>query len=359
MPTDLSHNDTSTNHRATPSDLGYRMPAEWHPHAATWLSWPRPDCISFPSRYKDVIPTLARLVNALTPFETVNINVGDIEFENDVKKMLTDCEVRFENVRFYHIPTNEPWCRDHGPTFLIRNKKLAVVDWDYNSWGGKYLPCELDNAVPQQIADTLGLQVFRPGIVMEGGSIDVNGSGSLLTTTSCLLNQNRNPHLTKKQIEKYLCDYLGVTNILWLSEGIAGDDTDGHIDDLSRFTDPTTIVTAIENNKKDVNYEILQNNRLRLCKMRDENGHLFRIVDLPMPKPVRYKGERLPASYANFYIANEIVVVPTYRDKDNDGLACEVLTSLFPDRKIINIDSTDLIWGLGSFHCLTQQQPKP
>jgi agmatine deiminase len=232
----------------------------------------------------------------------------------------------------------------------------AVVDWAYNAWGGKYPPYDLDDAVPERVAEFRGLPLFRPGIVLEGGSIEVNGRGTLLTTEACLLNPNRNPELSQAEINSYLREYLGVEKILWLGEGIVGDDTDGHIDDLARFINAITIVTVIEEDIDDANYPVLQENLRRLRMFRDQNDKLFRIVKLPMPGLVEYQGQRLPASYANFYIANQIVLVPTFRHP-NDRKALEILQREFPDRRVIGIDATGLIWGLGSLHCLTQQEP--
>lgn len=335
----------------TPRELGYRMPAEWHPHAATWLSWPRPDGISFPDRYEEVLPTLSEMVRTLAGHELVNVNVYNDEVEAIARKAIGDAP----NVRYHAIPSYEPWCRDHGPIFVVRNGELAVVDWDYNAWGGKYPPFDLDDAVPQHVAKLLNLPLFSPGIVMEGGSIDVNGAGTLLTTEACLLNPNRNPHLNKKQIEQHLRDYLGVETILWLGEGIVGDDTDGHVDDLARFVSKDTVVTVVEEDPQDENYTPLQENLRRLRAMND----IKRIVELPMPGVVEYEGQRLPASYANFYIANNVVLLPVYRHRQNDARAQRILQELFPDRCVVALDSTNLIWGLGSFHCLTQQQPKP
>ena len=336
------------------------MPAEWEPHAGTWLTWPRPEGISFPGRYDAVPPVYAQLIRRLIKVEDVNINVWDGEMEARVRKLLACEKTPLDRVRFHHFPAYEPWCRDHGPIFLAREKngarERAVVDWDYNAWGGKYPPHDLDDAVPKHVAKLRGLPLFSPGIILEGGSIEVNGCGTILTTTSCLLNPNRNPSLTREQIEKYLCDYLGATQVLWLGEGIAGDDTDGHIDDLSRFVNPTTIVTVVEDDPQDVNYTLLRENLKQLRRLKNPQGKPFRIVTLPMPGVVEYEGQRLPASYANFYIANGIVLVPTFRRK-NDKAALEILQREFPDRKVMGVDSTDLIWGLGSFHCITQQEP--
>jgi agmatine deiminase len=336
------------------------MPAEWEPHLATWLTWPRPDGISFPERYHLVPPVYARFIQQLIEVEEVNVNVWDAEAEARARHALTRHGVSGERVRFHHFPAYEPWCRDHGPTFLVREhqgaRERAVVDWGYNAWGGKYPPFDLDDAVPQHVARLRQLPCFAPPMVLEGGSIDVNGAGALLTTESCLLNPNRNPHLTRGQIERYLRDYLGVTTILWLGEGIVGDDTDGHVDDLARFADPSTIVSVVEEDPTDSNYAALQDNLRRLRGMRDGSGNLYRVVTLPMPAPVEYQGQRLPASYANFYIANGVVLVPTYRDR-HDGEALATLRQVFPGRRVIGLDSTDLIWGLGSFHCISQQEP--
>ncbi len=232
----------------------------------------------------------------------------------------------------------------------------AIVDWRFNAWGGKYPPYDLDDVVPTRIGRELGVPVFSPGIVMEGGSLDVNGRGTVLTTEACLLNPNRNPGLSRDEIEQYLRDYLGVSHILWLGDGIVGDDTDGHVDDLARFTDPTTVVTVVEDDPRDENYEPLQDNLRRLRCMTDEAGRALRVVTLPMPRPVFRDGQRLPASYANFYIANGLVLLPGY-DRERDQEACATLQRLFPDRRVVVIDCTDLVWGLGAFHCVTQQWP--
>jgi agmatine deiminase len=338
------------------------MPAEWEPHAATWLTWPRPEGISFPGHYETIPPVYAEMIRHLTDGEEVNINVWHAEMEASVRQILSKEGTALERVRFHHFPAYEPWCRDHGPVFLVSEKngrrERAVVDWGYNAWGGKYPPCDLDDAVPRHVAKQRALPLFTPGIVMEGGSIEVNGRGTLLTTTACLLNPNRNPHLGKIEIEKYLCDYLGVNQVLWLGDGIAGDDTDGHIDDLTRFVNPSTLVTVVEEDPADANYAVLQEKLQRLGHFRDLDGKKFRIVTLPMPGVIEREGQRLPASYANYYIANRLVIVPTYRHK-NDKAALEILQREFPNRRVLGMDSTDLIWGLGSFHCITQQEPAP
>ena len=339
----------------TPAALGYRMPAEWEPHAATWLSWPRRDGISFPDSFDRVLPALRAMVEALIESEQVCINVGNGAHEAEARALLRGLSM--ERVTFYRVPTNEPWCRDHGPIFLTRGADpgLAIVDWDYNAWGGKYPPCDLDEVVPTGIAQILDLPVFYPRMILEGGSIEVNGAGSLLTTESCLLNQNRNPNLGRAEIEQRLREYLGVREILWLGEGIEGDDTDGHIDDLARFVSENTVVTAVEENREDKNYEPLQENLARLRQMKVEQGEI-EIVTLPMPKKIVRENLRLPASYANFYIANSCVLLPTFADP-NDEIASSILQKLFPDHCVIGIDCRELIWGLGTFHCLTQQQP--
>ena len=351
---------TTFTNRKTPSQLGYRMPAEWEPHAGTWFTWPRPTGISFPDKYETVPPVYATLIRHLVQVEDVNINVWNAEMEAEVRDTLTKLKTPLARVHFHHFPAYEPWCRDHGPIFLVREmhgqRERAIVDWGYNAWGDKYPPYDLDDAIPQRIAELRGLPVFSPGIIMEGGSLDVNGRGTLLTTEACLLHPNRNPQLDQKEIAQYLREYLGVDLILWLGEGIVGDDTDGHIDDLARFINPTTVVTVVEEDIQDANYQLLQENLRRLRSFRDQNNKLFRIVKLPMPGLIESLGQRLPASYANFYIANQIVLVPTYRHR-NDKVALEILQKEFPDRRVIGVDSTELIWGLGSFHCITQQEP--
>jgi agmatine deiminase len=295
------------------------------------------------------------MAEALIESEQVCINVCNDAHEAEARAVLRGLSM--ERVTFYRVPTNEPWCRDHGPIFLTRDAepKLGIVDWDYNAWGGKYPPCNLDEVVPTRIAQILDRPVFYPRMILEGGSIEVNGAGSLLTTESCLLNQNRNPNLGRVEIERRLRDYLGVQEILWLSDGIEGDDTDGHIDDLARFVSENTVVTVVEKSREDKNYEPLQKNLARLREMRIGNRKID-IITLPMPKKIVREGQRLPASYANFYIANSCVLLPTFADP-NDQIASSILQNLFADRRVIGIDCRELIWGLGTFHCLTQQQP--
>ena len=339
----------------TPAALGYRMPAEWEPHAATWLSWPRREGISFPDSFDRVLPALRAMVEALIKSEQVYINVCNGAHEAEARELLRGLPM--ERILFYRIPTNEPWCRDHGAMFLTRDSdpKLAVVDWDYNAWGNKYPPFDLDEVVPTRVAEILRLPVFYPHMILEGGAIDVNGAGALLTTEACLLNPNRNPNLNRDGIEHRLREFLGVREILWLGSGIAGDDTDGHIDDLARFVSERTAVAVIEEDPDDENYRPLQENLARLREMKI-GGRSIDIATLPMPKKIVREGLRLPASYANFYIANTCVLVPTFADS-NDKTALSVLRTLFPDRRVIGIDCRELIWGLGTFHCLTQQQP--
>jgi agmatine deiminase len=298
-------------------------------------------------------------IKNLTKYEEVNINVCDKQMEDRARGMLLGFGVDLSKVHFYLHPTNDAWCRDHGPAFLLNKldpSKKAVVDWDYNAWGNKYPPFDLDDVVPTLIAEKLGLPVFNPGIVMEGGSVDFNGAGTLITSTACLLNENRNPHLNKDEIEQYLMDFYGQDQVLWVDEGIVGDDTDGHIDDTVRFINEDTVVTVVEERKSDDNYEILQHNLKQLKEMRLLNGKQLNIIEIPMPGDVIWEDQRLPASYANFYISNGSVVVPTYRSS-NDDKAIQLLEGCFPGREVVGIDSTDIIWGLGSFHCLSQQEP--
>jgi agmatine deiminase len=339
----------------TPAALGYRMPAEWEPHAATWLSWPRREGISFPDSFDRVLPALRAMVEALIQSEQVCINVCNGAHEAETRGVLR--ELPMERISFDSIPTNEPWCRDHGPIFLTRDldPRLAIVDWDYNAWGDKYPPFDLDEVVPTRLAQILNVPVFYPRMILEGGAIDVNGAGALLTTESCLLNPNRNPNLRREEIERRLRDFLGVREILWLGAGIAGDDTDGHIDDLARFVSGRTVVAVVEDDPHDENYKPLQENLARLREIKI-GGRKIDIITLPMPKKIVREGLQLPASYANFYIANTCVLVPTFADSA-DEVALSILRDCFPHRRVIGIDCRELIWGLGTFHCLTQQQP--
>ena len=345
--------------RHSPAALGYRMPAEWEPHAATWLAWPHKE-ESWPGNFEPIPAVWVEMVRALYPGERVDILVNDAAMAAAVNDRLRAAQVPQHTVVLHEIPTDDAWMRDHGPTFVTRLREsrveLAVVDWVYNAWGGKYPPWDRDDAVPRHIAAALGMPLFEPGIVLEGGSIDVNGRGTVLTTEACLLNPNRNPHLDRAQIEQYLRDYLGVRHILWLGDGIVGDDTDGHVDDLARFVDPSTVVTAVEPDPRDDNYQRLRDNHARLRRMCDQDGRPLRVITVPMPAPVLYDGQRLPASYVNFYIGNAAVLVPTFDDA-NDAAALETLREVFPDRRVVGIGARALVWGLGAFHCVTQQQP--
>lgn len=346
----------------TPKALGYRFPPEWAPHRGTWLSWPRPEGISFPDRYHTILPNLAEIVRQIGKRERVEINVPNGNWERLVQVVLREHRVPLEPVHFHRIKTNECWCRDHGPAFVLKPgrgpSRAAVVDWGFNAWGGKYPPWGDDDVVPTQVAAERGLPVFEPGIVMEGGSVDFNGKGTVLTTTSCLLNPNRNPGLGQKQLERFLCDYYGQSHVVWLGEGIVGDDTDGHIDDLARFLDPRTVVIGLEDDPQDENYQLLQDNLRMLEAAKDQDGRPFRIVKLPMPGRVEIEGQRVPATYLNFYFVNGALLVPTYGHKKNDRRALQILQAHLPKREVVGVDCRALIWGLGSIHCLTQQEPR-
>jgi len=335
------------------------MPAEWESHEATWISWPHRSGQSFPDSYDKVLPTLVSMATAIAESEILRINISGLEQEREVRALLSN-HAPMERVEFFNIPTNEPWCRDHGPVFVTRSDapSLAVNDFGYNAWGGKYPPFEEDDVVPTKIASRFGYPLFQPSFILEGGSIDCNGAGDLLTTESCLLNPNRNPSLDRKGIEQGLRDYLGVDQILWLGDGIEGDDTDGHVDDITRFVSKSTVVTVVEPDSSDPNHEPLQANLERLRSMRLSDGSLLSIIEMPMPPRIQREGLRLPASHANFYIANSSILLPAFGGR-SDQVAVSILSSLFPQRRILPIDCRELIWGLGAFHCLTQQQPKP
>jgi agmatine deiminase len=342
----------------TPKQLGYYFPAEFAPHVATWLSWPHKEA-SWPGKIQTIYPFYSQFIKELTKGEKVCINVNDEAMKAFAIQCLTGVGVDLSKVAFFIHPTNDAWCRDHGPAFLINPKatqQKVIVDWNYNAWGNKYPPFDLDDVIPTLIGKQYNLPVYHPGIVMEGGSVEFNGAGTLLTSTACLLNPNRNPHLNQQQIEEYLINYYGVEQILWVDEGIVGDDTDGHIDDTVRFVNEDTVLTVVEYNKQDENYGLLEHNLRQLQQMRLLNGKQLNIVELPMPDAVEYEDQRLPASYANFYIANTSVIVPTYRSAQDDK-ALQIIQDCFKDRTVVGIDSTDIIWGLGSFHCLSQQEP--
>jgi len=343
--------------QTTPKDLGYFFPAEWHTHTATWLSWPHKEA-SWPGKIETIYKPYCQFIKAVSEGENICINVANETLEVFAKQHLTNANVDLSKIKFFHHPTNDAWCRDHGPAFLINptEKKKIIVDWNYNAWGNKYPPYDLDDVIPTLIGEKLHLPVYHPNIIMEGGSVEFNDAKTLITSTACLLNPNRNPSLNQSQIENYLFNYYGVEQVLWVDEGIIGDDTDGHIDDTVRFVNTDTVITVIEENKNDENYSLLQHNLKQLYQMRLLNGKQLNIVELPMPDEVIWKDQRLPASYANFYIGNKYVVVPTFRSKKDDA-ALSIIQECFTDRKVIGIDSTDVIWGLGSWHCLSQQEP--
>lgn len=346
------------NTAMTPRQLGYRFPAEFEPHEAMWLSWPHnPD--TWPGKIETIYPSYCAFIKEVTKSEEVRINVVDEAMKVKASQMLHEAGVSPDRIRFYHHATNDAWCRDHGPAFVINPNAAqpkAIIDWGYNAWGGKYPPYDLDDVIPTLIGEKLGLPVFYPGIVMEGGSVEFNGDGTLMTSTACLLNPNRNPDLNQGQIEALLCEYYGVEQILWVDEGIIGDDTDGHIDDTVRFVNRDTVLTVIEDNVRDENHALLQHNLKQLQSMRLRDGQPLNIIELPMPDPVYYQGQRLPVSYANFYIANHAVIVPVFHSSKDDT-ALRIIQDCFPGRQVVGIDSRDIIWGLGSFHCLSQQEP--
>ena len=341
----------------TPFKDGYHFPAEWEPHEATWLTYPHSND-SFPGKLESVYVSYMRFIEEITKSEKVRINVPAI-FKDKFVDQLHQANINNSQVEIFERESNDVWCRDHGPAFVVKDtpagRKKAIVDWDFNAWGGKY-PHDEDNLIAGAIAADLSLPLYRTGIVMEGGSVEMNGQGTLITTKACLLHPNRNPHLNRQQIEQYLRDYYGVQQVLWLNDGIDGDDTDGHVDDVTRFANVDTIITAVETNRNDVNYKPLQENLRTLLHIRLLNGRQPDIVELPMPAPVIYNGQRLPASYSNFYIANDAVIVPTFRCPQDDP-AMQILSGCFANRRIVGIDSTDIVWGFGSFHCLSQQEP--
>jgi len=344
--------------RITPREQGYFFPAEFAPHVATWLSWPHKEA-SWPGKIHTIFPSYAKFIKELVKGEEVKINVANKAMQEFAIQILEKEQVDLSRVHFFMHPTNDAWCRDHGPAFLINptaTQPKAIVDWGYNAWGDKYPPYDLDDVIPTLIANHYNYPVFHPGIVMEGGSVEFNGKGTVLTSTACLLNPNRNPHLNQQQIEHYLCAYYGVEQVLWVDEGIVGDDTDGHIDDTVRFVNEDTVLTVVETNRADENYSLLQHNLQQLKSMRLLNGKQLNIVEIPMPEPLFYEGQRLPCSYANFYIANNAVIVPVFNTK-NDERALQLIQECFPTRQVVGVDSTDIIWGLGSFHCLSQQEP--
>jgi agmatine deiminase len=332
------------------------MPAEWESHAATWLSWPHKEA-SWPGKLERIPPVWVEMTRALVAGEDVNILVNDAAPAAQVREALVAADVPLARVHVVDVPTDDAWIRDFGPIFVTREERgLAAVDWQYNAWGGKYPPWDRDDLVPQALAERLGIEAFTPGMVLEGGSIDVDGRGTLLTTEACLLNPNRNPQLTREEIEQRLCDFLGARRILWLGEGIVGDDTDGHIDDLARFVAPGVVVTVLAEDRGDENFARLRENYDRLRAMHDADDRPLRVIALPLPEPIMYEDTRLPASYANFYVGNAVVLVPVFGSAC-DAAALSILAELFPTRRVVGLRAVDLVWGLGAFHCVTQQQP--
>lgn len=340
-----------------PTALGFRMPAEWEAQEAIWLSWPRRRA-TWPGKFRPIPGKFAEIIAAISRFEAVRVNVAQA-LQPRVQSLLKRAKADLTRVTLFDHPTDDAWCRDHGPIFLkhARTGEVALTDWKFNAWGQKYPAFALDNAIPGRIAAALKLRRFAVDMVLEGGSIEVNGAGSLLTTEACLLNPNRNPHLSRAQIEQQLRNHLGVSQILWLGAGIMGDDTDGHVDDLTRFFRTDGIVTAVERRERDGNYRALRENVERLRSFRTPAGGKFQIVELPMPERCAVGTRRLPASYANFLILNGAVLMPTFRQPRRDAAAAEVLAGCFPGRAIVPIDCLDLVVGSGTLHCITQQQP--
>ena len=339
---------------SSPSQLGYRMPAEWEPHAATWLSWPR-NRDSWPGRFEPVPAIWAELSRTLSAGEAVHILAGGREVMDEARRMVG----HLPNVTLHDIPTNDAWMRDHGPMFLVPppGQPPALVAWGYNAWGGKYPPFDHDAQVAHRVADTLGMRKFEPRIILEGGAVDFDGQGTVLTSEQCLLNPNRNSGLSRADMERHLADYCAARHVIWLGEGIAGDDTDGHIDELARFVAPRTVVAAIEPDTTDENHANLADNLARLKKAVDAEGRALEVIPITMPRPMYVGEQRVPASYMNFYIGNQVVVAPQFDDVA-DAAALATLAKLFPTRRVIGQRAVDLVWGLGAFHCITQQQPQ-
>jgi agmatine deiminase len=351
---------------ATPHELGYRMPAEWEPHEATWLAWPHnPE--DWPGKFQAIPWLYAEIVRLLAAREQVHLLVQSEKEQARATSILERAHANLENVSFHQWQTDRVWTRDSGPIF-VRNAEgqVAITNWRFNAWA-KYPDWHNDDQIPDRAAELLGLHQWQPTpevngeqrrLVLEGGSIDTNGQGTMLTTEECLLSevQQRNPGVSREQLERAFRDYLGIKQVIWLGRGIAGDDTHGHVDDITRFVAPSTIVTAVEPNTKDANHEPLAENLARLKAARTTDGKQFTIVELPLPRPVMFRKQRLPASYANFYIANGLVLVPTFHDP-SDRIALGIFAELFPDREVIGIHAVDLVWGLGTLHCMTQQQP--
>jgi agmatine deiminase len=350
----------------TPAGLGFRMPAEWEPHAATWLAWPH-ERTDWPEKFSAIPLVYAEIIRRLCASEQVRLEVNGKAEELLARRVLRRAGVDLAQVDFFPFPTDRVWTRDHGPLFVKhQDGEVALTHWRFNGWA-KYSNYKKDDAVPDRIARAQKRRQWKPTarfggklqeVVLEGGSVDTNGAGTLLTTEECLLSpiQARNPGLSQAVLEGLLCDYLGVRKVLWLGEGIAGDDTHGHVDDLARFVDETTVVLATESDRTDANFARLEDNRKRLASMTDAAGRPLRVVPLPMPRPVVWEGQRLPASYANFYVANRVVLVPTFNDV-TDRAALATLARLFPTREVVGIHALDLVLGLGTLHCMTQQEP--
>jgi agmatine deiminase len=340
----------------TPASLGYRMPAEWEPHSGTWMTWPH-NLETWPGQ--DILQIETEFLSIIQPLakdESVHILVNDEEMKGSVASTLNDNNLEMKNIFLHDIPTNDSWIRDYGPNFIVQNDGIvATNDWDFDSWGRKY-KWELDDLAGTVIAEELGFPHFKPEIVLEGGAIEVNGAGTCFTTESCILNPNRNNRISRKDMETVLKDYLGISKVIWLHGKMEGDDTDGHIDNLVRFVNPTTMVCVVEEDENDPNYLCLKKNFDHLKTVTDQDDKPLEIIALPMPGHIGSPSERLPASYANFYIANHCVLVPVY-NHPNDKQALAILAPLFPEREIIPIPSTTIIWGLGGVHCLTKQQP--
>jgi agmatine deiminase len=350
---------------ASPASKGFRMPAEWEPHEATWIAWPH-NRTDWPGKFATIQWVYGEIVRKLAAEEIIRIIVDSRQHELRARRVLTRAGVDLNRVEFFHFPTNRGWTRDFGPMFVKRGAKrseVAIIHFRFNAWA-KYRNWHKDIKVPALAAESLDLPLFnaRAGdqeVVLEGGAIDVNGRGTLIATEECLLDkktQARNPNLSRNEIELVLVENLGVTNVLWLGRGIEGDDTHGHVDDVCRFVDARTVVMCREKNSRDYNYTVLEENIERLKSMRLEDGSKLNVVTLPMPSPIFFDGRRLPASYANFYIANAAVLVPTFNDP-NDRQALGILSEIFFDRPVVGIHSVDLVWGLGTIHCMTQQQP--
>lgn len=343
--------------KKTPSSLGFRMPAEWEPQAAIWLSWPHRQK-TWPRNYRPIPAKFAEIAATISRYEPVRFNVAK-SLHATARRQLNQAKADLSRIEIFAHTTDDAWCRDHGPIFVKNDRtgEVAITDWQFNAWGGKYPKFKADNAIPEKIAEKLKMRRFEHPMVLEGGSVEVNGEGLLLTTEACLLNKNRNPHLSREQIEQALRDFLGVHTIYWLGDGIEGDDTDGHVDDLSRFFRADGIITAVEANSRDVNYRALRENLERLKSLRTPAGKKFKLVELPMPRPCYRDEQRLPATYANYLVLNGAVLMPSFRQPKRDAEAAEIIGACFPGREIVPVDCLDLVLGRGTLHCISQQQP--